>query len=153
MPKTPSIEPIGVVESPVKEPVDEAWGSVTSKVILRPEYAPGLLGLDAFSHVIVVTYLHKAFFDPARHLQRRPRGLEQMPKVGIFSQRAKDRPNYLGFTAVELLAVGENDITVRGLDAIDGTPVIDIKPYFPQYDRILSARVPDWVNALMKGYF
>jgi tRNA (adenine37-N6)-methyltransferase len=150
---TLQIEPIGVVESSVKDPVDEAWGSVTSKVILRPEYAPGLLGLDAFSHVIVVTYLHQASFDPSRHLQRRPRGLEQMPNVGIFSQRAKDRPNYLGVTAVKLLAVGEKDITVRGLDAIDGTPVIDIKPYYPQFDRIPSARVPDWVHELMKGYF
>ncbi len=91
MSETLQIEPIGVVESSVKDPVDEAWGCVTSKIILRPEYAPGLLGLDAFSHVIVVTYLHQASFDPSRHLQRRPRGLEQMPKVGIFSQRAKDR--------------------------------------------------------------
>ena len=147
------IEPIGVVESPIKEPIDEKWGSVISRIVLKPGLAPGLLGLDSFSHVIVVTYLHKASFDPSRHLQRRPRGLAQMPKVGIFSQRAKDRPNHLGFTAVELLEVGENDVTVRGLDAIDGTPVIDIKPYYPQYDRILSAVVPDWVNDLMKDYF
>jgi len=147
------LKPIGVVESPVKEPVDENWGTVTSRISLKPEYSPGLLGLGDFSHVIVVTYLHKASFDPARHLQRRPRGLEQMPKVGIFSQRAKDRPNPLGITAVELLDVGENHITVRGLDAIDGTPVIDIKPYFPQYDRVDSPVVPAWVEELMKNYF
>ncbi len=147
------INPIGIVESRVKDPVDENWGSVTSRVILNPEYSSGLLGLGDFSHVIVVTYLHKASFDPARHLQRRPRGLDQMPKVGIFSQRAKDRPNPLGITAVELLAVRENQITVRGLDAIDGTPVIDIKPYFPQYDRVDSAVVPAWVDELMKNYF
>jgi tRNA-Thr(GGU) m(6)t(6)A37 methyltransferase TsaA len=147
------LKPIGVVESPVKEPVDENWGTVTSRINLKPEYRPGLLGLGDFSHVIVVTYLHKASFDPARHLQRRPRGLEQMPRVGIFSQRAKDRPNPLGVTAVKLLAVGENHITVQGLDAIDGTPVIDIKPYFPQYDRVDSAVVPVWVDELMKHYF
>jgi len=147
------IKPIGIVESPVKDPVDENWGAVTSKIVIKPEYGPGLLGLGDFSHVIVVTYLHKASFDPTRHLQRRPRGLDHMPKVGIFSQRAKDRPNHLGFTAVELLAVGENDITVRGLDAIDGTPVIDIKPYFPQYDRVSSPVVPAWVNDLMEHYF
>jgi len=147
------VNSIGIVESPVKDPVDENWGSVTSRISLKPEYSPGLLGLGDFSHVIVVTYLHRASFDPARHLQRRPRGLEHMPKVGIFSQRAKDRPNPLGITAVELLAVGENHITVRGLDAINGTPVIDIKPYYPQYDRIDSAVVPAWVEELMKNYF
>jgi tRNA (adenine37-N6)-methyltransferase len=147
------LRPIGVVESPVKEPVDENWGTVTSRILLNPEYGPGLFGLGDFSHVIVVTYLHKASFDPARHLQRRPRGLEHMPKVGIFSQRAKDRPNPLGITAVQILAVGENDITVRGLDAIDGTPVIDLKPYYPQYDRVDTAAVPAWVDELMKQYF
>jgi tRNA-Thr(GGU) m(6)t(6)A37 methyltransferase TsaA len=147
------IKPIGVVESPVKEPVDENWGTITSRIILKPEYASGLLGLGDFTHVIVVTCLHKASFDPARHLQRRPRGLAHMPKVGIFSQRAKDRPNPLGVTAVKLLAVGENHITVQGLDAIDGTPVMDIKPYYPHYDRIDSATVPPWVDELMKDYF
>jgi len=153
MPEPIMVNPIGLVESPVKDPVDENWGSVTSRIILKPEYGPGLLGLGDFSHVIVVTYLHKASFDPARHLQRRPRGLEHMPKVGIFSQRAKDRPNPLGITAVELLTVGGDHITVRGLDAIDGTPVIDIKPYYPQYDRVDSAVVPAWVEELMKHYF
>jgi tRNA-Thr(GGU) m(6)t(6)A37 methyltransferase TsaA len=137
----------------VKDPVDENWGAVTSRIVLKVDLAPGLLGLGDFSHIIVVTYLHKASFDPARHLQRRPRGLEHMPKVGIFSQRAKDRPNPLGITAVKLIAVGENHITVQGLDAIDGTPVIDIKPYYPQYDRIESAVVPAWVDELMKNYF
>lgn len=148
-----TVNPIGLVESPVKDPVDENWGSVTSRIVLKSEYGPGLLGLGDFSHIIVVTFLHQASFDPARHLQRRPRGLERMPKVGIFSQRAKDRPNPLGITAVELLAVGENHITVRGLDAIDGTPVVDIKPYYPHYDRVDSAVVPAWVEELMKHYF
>ncbi len=148
-----SINPIGIVESPVKEPVDENWGAVTSRRIVQAEFGPGLLGLGDFSHVIVVTYLHKASFDPARHLQRRPRGLENMPKVGIFAQRAKDRPNYFGVTAVKLLSVGENHIWVQGLDAIHGTPVLDIKPYYPQYDRIDSATVPPWVDELMKNYF
>jgi tRNA-Thr(GGU) m(6)t(6)A37 methyltransferase TsaA len=153
MPEPISINPIGIVESPVKEPVDENWGAVTSRILLKPEFGPGLLGLKDFSHVIVVTYLNKASFDSARHLQRRPRGLAHMPRVGIFAQRAKDRPNPLGVTAVKLLAVGENHITVQGLDAIHGTPVLDIKPYYPHYDRIDSATVPPWVDELMKDYF
>jgi tRNA-Thr(GGU) m(6)t(6)A37 methyltransferase TsaA len=147
------IKPIGTVESPVKDTVDENWGPVISRIILKPEYAPGLIGLSSFSHIIVVTFLHRAFFDPSQHLQRRPRGLDNMPKVGIFSQRAKDRPNPIGLTAVKLVSVGKDNITVRGLDAIDGTPVIDIKPYYPMYDDVSSAIVPEWVDELMKNYF
>ena len=76
-----------------------------------------------------------------------------MPKVGIFAQRAKNRPNPIGVTAVEIVSVGENCIEVKGLDAIDGTPVLDIKPYYPTYDQVASPVVPDWVNELMKDYF
>ena len=75
-----------------------------------------------------------------------------MPLVGIFSQRGKDRPNTIGVTAVEIISVEEQFITVRGLDAIDGTPVLDIKPYYPVFDK-REAVVPEWVNRLMEDYF
>ncbi len=148
-----SVEAIGFVASPVSQTVDEAWGAVTSRVVIRPAYRPGLRGLEEFSHVLVVALLHRASFDPARHLVRRPRGLASMPEVGIFSQRAKDRPNPIGITAVRLVEVSNDGITVQGLDAIDGTPVLDIKPYYPQYDRVESATVPAWVDSLMRDYF
>lgn len=147
------VEPIGRVASPIVDPTDESWGKVISRVDLLPDFQPGLRGLEAFSHVIVVTFLHRAAFDPLRHLLRRPRGLPSMPLVGIFAQRAKDRPNPLGVTVVRLLEVTPEAILVRGLDAIDGTPVLDIKPYYPQYDAAESPAVPDWVNELMRGYF
>ena len=147
------LKPIGFVESPVKAPVDENWGSVTSRIVLQPEYAAGLTGLESFSHLIVVTYLHHASFESSRHLQRRPRGLVQMPQVGIFAQRAKDRPNPLGVTVVRILSVEQGAIVVRGLDAIDETPVVDLKPYYPQYDAVDSPVVPAWVHELMRGYF
>lgn len=76
-----------------------------------------------------------------------------MPAVGIFAQRAKDRPNPIGITAVRILAVTGNAVTVRGLDAIDGTPVLDLKPYYPAYDLVVDASVPEWVTRLMEGYF
>jgi tRNA-Thr(GGU) m(6)t(6)A37 methyltransferase TsaA len=144
---------IGQVESPVTDPVDEGWGAVISRIVLLPEFRPGLLGLESFSHVTVVTWLHRAVFDPARHLVRRPRGLASMPEIGIFAQRAKDRPNPVGITVAQLLEVRPDSIVVRGLDAMDGTPVVDIKPYFPQYDRAEGATVPAWVDVLMRGYF
>ncbi len=76
-----------------------------------------------------------------------------MPEVGIFAQRAKDRPNQLGITAVPILRVEPGVLVVRGLDAIAGTPVVDIKPYYPVYDRVMNAVVPEWVDRLMEGYF
>ena len=148
-----SIYPIGFVRSPIKEAVDENWGGVTSRIDLVPEYRGSLVGLADFSHAIVITYLHQAKYIPSKHLQRRPRGLESMPEVGIFSQRVKDRPNPVGVTAVEILGVGDTYLDVRGLDAIDATPVIDIKPYYPQYDRVESPRIPEWVDRLMEDYF
>ena len=75
-----------------------------------------------------------------------------MPKVGIFSQRTKDRPNTIGMTSVAILSVDETSLTVQGLDAIDGTPVLDIKPYYPVYDK-KDASVPEWVDRLMEHYF
>jgi len=88
-----------------------------------------------------------------KHLVRRPQNREDMPMVGILSQRAKDRPNPIGITSVELVNVEGNIISVKGLDAIDNTPLIDIKPYYPMYDCKEGAIVPEWVNRLMESYF
>ena len=145
--------PIGSVANSVNEAVDAGWGDVISRISLHSGFAAGLRGLDQFSHAIVVTYLHRAAFDPESHLVRRPRGLSSMPEVGIFAQRAKDRPNPIGITAVRVLRVGGDFVDVSGLDAVDGTPVLDLKPYFPQFDLALGAIVPEWVGRLMNGYF
>ncbi|MDQ5823815.1 MAG: tRNA (N6-threonylcarbamoyladenosine(37)-N6)-methyltransferase TrmO [Chloroflexota bacterium] len=147
-----TMQPIGVVRSPVKEGVDEGWGTVVSEIHLLEEYGPGLLGLEEFSHVIVVFLMHQATFNPD-DLVRRPRGRANMPEVGIFAQRAKHRPNPIGLTAVRLLSVAGNVLTVRGLDAIDGSPVLDIKPYFAAFDRVDDASAPQWADRLMEGYF
>ncbi len=153
MNETINLKPIGHVVSPVEETVDEKWGGVLSRVLLLPEHAGGLDGLDGFSHAIIVTHMNKAKYEPARHLKRRPRGLEFMPLVGIFSQRAKDRPNPIGITAVRIIQVGSDYLEVQGLDAVNGTPVLDIKPYYPLFDRIENPRTPEWVAELMKDYF
>lgn len=143
---------IGTVKSPVTEPVDMDWGDVESEIILKPEYAPGLLGLQDFSHLMVLTFLHEAKYIPEKHLRRHPQEREDMPLLGIFAQRARHRPNRIGVTAVELVEVTENSVKVRALDAIDGTPVIDIKPYVPVYDR-RDATIPRWMEQMMDGYF
>jgi tRNA-Thr(GGU) m(6)t(6)A37 methyltransferase TsaA len=147
------LEAIGTVRSPVSEGVDEDWGGVIAEIHLADHLAPGLSGLEQFSHVIVVFFMHRSSFNPETDLVRRPQGRPDMPEVGIFAQRAKHRPNPIGVTAVELVGIRGNVVTVKGLDAIDGTPVLDIKPYFPDYDRVEESSVPEWVERLMAGYF
>jgi tRNA-Thr(GGU) m(6)t(6)A37 methyltransferase TsaA len=147
------LKPIGFVSSSVTEQTDENWGQITSRILLQPEHIGALSGLGDFSHAIIITYLHQAKYEKEKHLQRQPRGLESMPKVGIFSQRAKDRPNPIGVTAVKILNVEDACLEVQGLDAINETPVLDIKPYYPHYDKIDMPKVPEWVNKLMEKYF
>lgn len=144
---------IGTVHSPVTEPVDTGWGDVVSTIYIREEYARGLEGIEGFSHAIILFLMHRASFDIAGDLARRPRGRCDMPQAGIFAQRARHRPNPIGVTAVRILERDGNSIRVQGLDAIDGTPVLDIKPYVPVFDRISDATIPEWMEQLMSGYF
>lgn len=143
---------IGRIKSSVKEPVDMDWGEVISEVELTPEYAPGLLGLEGFSHAMILTILHEAEYIPEKHLRRHPQERKDMPLLGIFAQRARHRPNRIGITAVEIVEVTDSSVKVKALDAIDGTPVIDVKPYVPLFDS-KDASIPDWMKEMMKGYF
>jgi len=144
---------IGVVKSPMKEAVDEGWGNVICEIHIDDSLASGLRGLEQFSHVIVLFHMHQFVFDSAADLIRRPRGRSDMPLVGAFAQRAKHRPNPIGVTPVRLLKVTGGVLTVQGLDAIDGTPVLDLKPYLPAWDCRAEAAVPSWIETLMEGYF
>jgi tRNA-Thr(GGU) m(6)t(6)A37 methyltransferase TsaA len=148
-----NIEPIGIVRSPVEEPIDEKWGRVVAEIEVNAALAAGLKGIEHFSHIIIVFFMHRYTFDPTSDLIRRPQGRADMPEVGIFAQRAKHRPNPIGITSVELVQVRENILTVRGLDAIHGTPVLDIKPYVPAFDTRLTAGAPEWMGRLMEKYF
>jgi tRNA-Thr(GGU) m(6)t(6)A37 methyltransferase TsaA len=132
---------------------DADWGSVESRIEMEPRFAAGLVGLDQFSHVLVVFYMH---LDPDREpasLQRRPRGRSDMPLLGVFAQRGRMRPNPIGVTTAEIVRLERGVLTVRGLDAVEGTPVLDLKPYVPVFDRRGNARVPEWIDRLMRGYF
>ena len=147
------IKPIGYVQSPILEETDKEWGKVISEIIIEEQYTKGLIGLKEFSHIIVVFFMHKAIFNSNQHLVRRPQERPDMPLIGIFAQRAKHRPNPIGVSSVELLGANNNEIQVKGLDAIDGTPVLDIKPYFPVMDNKADVRTPNWINRLMINYF
>jgi len=146
-------KPIGWVKSIVTEPVDVNWGHIVSEIHLSESLSPGLHGISQFSHVLVIFMMHRSTFDPTTDLVRRPQGRQNMPKIGIFAQRAKHRPNPIGISAVELVEIRQNVLRVKGLDAINGTPVLDLKPYFPVFDRVEEAVVPEWVDRLMQNYF
>jgi tRNA-Thr(GGU) m(6)t(6)A37 methyltransferase TsaA len=132
---------------------DADWGRVESRIEMEPDLAAGLVGLEQFSHALVVFYMH---LDPDREpatLQRRPRGRSDMPLLGVFAQRGRMRPNPIGVSTVEIVRVEPKALVVRGLDAVDGTPVLDLKPYAPVFDRRDEARSPEWLDRLMQGYF
>lgn len=146
------MQPVGYVSNQIEEKKDQLWGEDISVITISEEFRGGLTGLEAFSHAVILSHLDKARYIPEKHLIRRPRNRQDMPLLGIFSQRTKDHPNQIGITTVEILSVSDTSITVKGLDAIDGTPVLDIKPYFPIFDR-RDARTPEWVDILMENYF
>jgi tRNA (adenine37-N6)-methyltransferase len=149
-----TVKPIGAVKCAVTEMSQGGWARIDSEIHLDTTLTGGLQELASYSHVIVVFFLDRAQgFDPARQLLRKPRGMEDMHEVGVFAQRTKYRPNPIGVTAVKLLGIAGNVITVRGLDALDGTPVLDIKPYLPPFDRMEDVRMPPWVDHVMDGYF
>lgn len=147
-------EPVGHVRSDRNQMSEGHWAQVESRIEFDPRYAGGLAGLGEFSHVVVVFHLDRIpAFDPAKQLARNPRGMEDLAPVGVFAQRTKFRPNPIGVTAVELVRVDAGGIVVRGLDALDGTPVLDIKPYIPAFERKDGVRLPSWVDRMMDGYF
>lgn len=148
------VRPIGTVRSPVTEVSQGHWGDIESELHFDPVYAPGLQGLEGFSHVVVMFYLHRVQgFDPDTQLLRAPRGMEDLGEIGVFAQRTRFRPNPIGVTAVKLLGVQGNVVRVRGLDAIDETPVLDLKPYMPPFDRVDDVTLPPWFDRFIAGYF
>lgn len=150
-----SLDPIGVVRSPVHEPIDDAWGGLISTVELDPGVVgpDATLGLAEFSHIQILFHLHRVREEDVRFGKRHPRGRKEWPEVGILAQRARVRPNRLGLSTCRLIAVDGLKLTVENLDAIDGTPVIDVKPYMLEFGPKGEVHQPRWSTELMKSYF
>jgi tRNA (adenine37-N6)-methyltransferase len=130
---------IGFVHNEVRKPRPRGWEEIESRIELLPEHAARIDGLAGYSHVIVVCYL-----DLAGDAPEKPESLilASGRRYGIMATRSQLRPNHLGVSAVALLGVEGGTLRVRGLDAIDGTPVLDIKPYLPEYDAHPGATIP-----------
>jgi tRNA (adenine37-N6)-methyltransferase len=149
------VQPIGHVRGGRDAVEDDAWGGVVSRIeldagVVEPS---ATLGLDGFSHVEVVYVFDRV--DPATVCTgaRHPRGRTDWPEVGILAQRAKDRPNRIGVTVCRVRSVDGTAIEVAGLDAVDGTPVLDVKPYLTGFAPRGAVRQPLWAEELMAGYW
>lgn len=138
-PSAVTLQAIGFVRSPVRRPRPNGWEKVESNIEVDPAHEARLAGLETYSHVIVVFYM-----DLAEAAPEKPESLALRSgrAYGIFATRSQLRPNHLGVSVVELLGRDGATIRLRGLDAIDGTPVLDIKPYLPEYDSVPGARIP-----------
>lgn len=135
------LNPIGYVKTEaVGDEVKDK--SKVSQIILNGELAQGLDGITGFSHIFVIFFMSQISEDKRMILKVHPRGRMDMPLLGVFATRTNLRPNPIGLTLVELLKAEGKTLTVRGLDAFDGTPILDIKPYDPWDTE--KARVPEW---------
>ena len=152
-----SISPIGYVRSSREVPRDDFWGDETARIELAPGVpAESLQGLEEFSHAEVLFVFHHDAADAADAAgtwARHPRGNQAWPRVGIFAQRARRRPNRIGATIVRVVAVEGSFLIIDGIDATDGTPVVDIKPVFREFLPNELVRQPAWATALMADYW
>ncbi len=149
------VRPVGWVRGPRKGKTDDYWGDVESAIELdASRFGPdAVLGLEEFSHLEVVFHLHLVPEDAVSTGTRHPRGRVDWPEVGIFAQRAKARPNRLGVSRCRLVRIDGTRLVVEGLDAIDGTPVLDVKPWIEAFGPLGSVRQPAWATELMCDYY
>lgn len=139
-----TLRPIGYVQTPVPdEEIRFRRREAVANVVVAPELTEALEGIEAYSHLFIIFWMHRIDPSAGIDLKVHPRGRTDLPRVGLFATRTPHRPNPIGLAVVELLGRRDNVLTVRGLDAYNGTPVLDIKPY-DFYDRVESVRVPDW---------
>lgn len=150
-----SVEPVGHVRGGRDRPIDDDWGGNRAVIELdavRFE-SEALMGLDAFSHAEIVYLFDQVAPDEIVTGARHPRGRTDWPRVGIFAQRGKNRPNRIGVTVCRIVRVSGLSLEVEGLDAIDGTPVLDIKPVLSGFLPRGEVREPEWARKIMASYW
>ncbi|MBU9712317.1 SAM-dependent methyltransferase [Evansella tamaricis] len=149
-----TLNPIGVAYNQREEIEDDYWGEVVSKIVLNnslPEEA--LSEIETFSHLEIIFYFHMVDKDKIVKGARHPRNDKSLPKVGIFGQRGKNRPNQLGLTTVRVLKREGRELSVVGLDCINDTPILDIKPVMKEFLPKEPIVQPKWTHEIMKNYW
>jgi tRNA-Thr(GGU) m(6)t(6)A37 methyltransferase TsaA len=142
-----ALEPIAMVKNDIKEMGRRDWDKVISQLVFRPDFEDALEGLKEFSHIIVLFVFHLSPSGESAAHKIHPQMRPDLPLVGVFATRSPVRPNPLGMAVVELRGHMKNILIVTGLDALDGTPIVDVKPYLPG-DSVAQIKVPDWVHKL-----
>lgn len=148
------MQPVGFVEAGRTRAEDDFWGGEQACITLSGEFTEAALaGLSDFSHVEVLYLFHQV--EPAKIVTgtRHPRNNSAWPAVGIFAQRGKNRPNRIGSTICRVIRVEGSKLFVAELDAIDGTPVLDIKPVMTEFLPRQEVRQPAWSHELMREYW
>lgn len=151
-----TLKPIAFVRNSRKEVTDDFWGGIISEITLADEFdESALMGIEEFSHLEIIFYFDKVSADSIETGALHPRNNPDWPEVGIFVQRRKNRPNRLGLSLVRLLERKGKTLFVKWLDAIDGTPVMDIKPVVKEFHLEQGEEIhqPEWATALMKNYW
>ena len=148
------LEPVGYVRGGRTTVINDDWGDVKAAIEMDHRFPPeAVAGLESFSHLVVVYYFHRVDPSTIEFVARHPRENPAWPKVGIFSQRGKNRPNLLGVSTCQILGVEGLRIHVQGLDAIDGTPVLDLKPHMTGFEPRGEVREPEWAREIMGRYW
>lgn len=148
------MQPVAYVRGGRTQAIDDSWDGETARIELAPPFgAEALAGLDGFSHIEVIFHFDRAPVEEIVTGASHPRGNPAWPRVGIFCQRGKGRPNRIGVTVCRLLAVDGTALRVQGLDAIDGTPVLDIKPLVKGFLPRGEIRQPSWADEIMAQYW
>jgi tRNA-Thr(GGU) m(6)t(6)A37 methyltransferase TsaA len=147
------VQPVARVKNSRKEIKDDHWATILSEIELDERIpAEAFDGIDAFSHLEILFHFDRS--DRSKIVfSGHPRGNTNWPHVGIFAQRKKDRPNAIGLTIVEFVKREGNTIWVKYLDAIDGTPILDIKPVMKEFLPLSEVKQPKWASELMKEYW
>lgn len=139
------LKPIGFAKNQEKQHFG-GWDVVATDLVIDEQYQKALKGLEDYSHLIVIYWMHEVKTCDIRHVPQDKVG--EVPEVGIFACRCAQRPNPIGVSTVKIIGIKDNIVTVQGLDVVKDTPILDIKPYTPQYDSVTDAKVPDWINKL-----
>ncbi|MDX2034728.1 MAG: SAM-dependent methyltransferase [Blastocatellia bacterium] len=149
-----TIQPIGIIRSPRRTPEDDDWGAVASEFVLDEAFdEESLAEIESFSHVEVIFHFHLVEEKKIETGARHPRNNPAWPRAGIFAQRGKNRPNRLGLSIARIVGREGRVLRLEGLDAIDGTPVIDLKPVMREFLPREAVQQPAWAGELMKEYW
>ncbi|MBB2891656.1 TrmO family methyltransferase domain-containing protein [Flexivirga oryzae] len=149
-----TVAPIAHVRLGRTDPEDDFWGGAQCRIELAEEYdAESLSGLEDFSHLEIVYLFDRVDPGSVETTARHPRNRSDWPLVGIFGQRGKRRPNRLGVSRCALISVEHRALVVEGLDAIDGTPILDMKPWMREFGPRGEVRQPEWATELMADYY